>query len=270
MKNTLDAAQSAACAQFDRQAARYGPGHILSDVSDVEAALGAIPATELDPALDIATGGGHTAAWLAARGISVTASDVAPAMLEQAEQLAARRGLALKTARHTAEDLPYTAESFGLVTCRVAAHHFSSVPSFLAEAHRVLRPGGWLLVIDGAAPDDAPVAEDWIHRVEKLRDPSHGRFLTPTRWTALATQAGFEVVRCDCRPFKQPDIEWYFETASTPEESRRQVMALLDAAPEEARRVFRVGREDGKVIWWWPRLTLLARRAEVAKQPPRT
>jgi SAM-dependent methyltransferase len=152
----------------------------------------------------------------------------------------------------------------------VAAHHFSSVPSFLAEAHRVLRPGGRLLVIDGAAPDDAPVAEEWIHRVEKLRDPSHGRFLTPKRWALLAREAGFQVNRCDCSPFKQPDVEWYFETASTPAENRRRVMELVDSAPEEARRVFRLGCEDGKVVWWWPRLTLLARRPEVAKPAPQT
>jgi ubiquinone/menaquinone biosynthesis C-methylase UbiE len=266
----LDANQQAAQEQFDRQASRYGKSHILSDVSDIEEALGVILPAEMDPALDVATGGGHTASWLAARGINVTASDVARGMLEQASQLAGERGLTIRTAQHKAEELPYAAESFGLVTCRVAAHHFSSVASFLGEACRVLRPGGWLLVLDGAAPDDAPEAEEWIHRVEKLRDPSHGRFLTPARWSLLAREAGFDVVRCACAPFKQPDVEWYFETASTPEENRRQVMALVDEAPEEARRVFLLGREQGKVVWWWPRMTLLARRPEVAKPAPQT
>jgi ubiquinone/menaquinone biosynthesis C-methylase UbiE len=266
----LDATQQAAQAQFDRQAARYGRSHILSDVSDVEAALGPVPAAEIDPALDVATGGGHTAAWLAARGIAVTASDVAPAMLEQAVQLAAGRGLTLRAVQHTAEELPYGEAAFGLITCRVAAHHFSSVPSFLREAFRVLRPGGWLLVIDGAAPDAAPEAEEWIHRVEKLRDPSHGRFLTPARWTSLARKAGFDVVRCGCTPFKQPDLEWYFHTAATPEENRCQVRDLIALAPDEARREFRLTREDSKVVWWWPRLTLLARRPAVAKTAPQT
>lgn len=266
----LDDTQRAAQAQFDRQAARYGSSHILSDVTDVENALRDLEIATLDPALDVATGGGHTAVFLAGLGLDVTASDVSPAMLQQTGNLASGRGLKVRTAGHAAEELPYGDGSFGLVTCRVAAHHFSSVPAFLAEAHRVLRPGGWLLVIDGAAPDDAPEAEEWIHRVEKLRDPSHGRFLTPARWRAAAEQVGFDVRRCDCTPFKQPDVEWYFRTAATSGANRAQVLDLIEHAPEEARRVFRLGREDGRIVWWWPRLTLLAQRREVAKSPART
>ncbi len=256
----LDETQQAAQAQFDRQAARYGRGHILSDTGDVADALGGIDNAALEPALDVATGAGHTAVYLASRGLRVTAGDLSAGMLGQTAQLAGEQGLTLQTAQHSAEELPYPDAVFGLVTCRVAAHHFSSVEDFLREAHRVLRPGGWLMVIDGAAPDDAPAAEEWIHEVEKLRDPSHGRFLRPSAWRALAEAAGFAVQRCDCQPFKQPDVEWYFHTAATTAENRAKVLALIEQAPEEARRVFGIAREDGRVVWWWLRLTLLAQR----------
>ncbi|MFM8684248.1 MAG: class I SAM-dependent methyltransferase, partial [Chthoniobacterales bacterium] len=59
-------------AQFDRQAACYGSGHILRDVSDVAPALDELDSTHLSPALDVATGAGHTAPYLARRGIEVT------------------------------------------------------------------------------------------------------------------------------------------------------------------------------------------------------
>ena len=263
----LDDSQKASQAQFDRRAACYGSGHILSDTSDVAAGLEGLENAALDPALDIATGAGHTAAHLAARGLRVTAADLAPGMLEQTAHLAAERGLDVRTVQHAAEELPHPNGAFGLVTCRVAAHHFSSVPSFLREAFRVLRPGGWLLVIDGAAPDGEPEAEEWIHRVEKLRDPSHGRFLTPSAWRAAAEEAGFAVASCATAPFKQPDLEWYFRTADTTPENRRAVLDLVENAPEGARRAFGITREEGKIVWWWPRLTLLARRPEVAKAP---
>ena len=261
---------AASRAQFDRQASCYGSGHILRDVSDVAAALDAIDVAQLSPALDVATGAGHVAAYLAARGIEVTAADISEGMLAETRKLAEERGLRIDTRQHAAEHLPYNDGAFGLVACRVAAHHFASVRDFLREAWRVLRPGGWLLVIDGAAPDNAPRAEEWLHRVEKLRDPSHGKFLSAPAWRALAEETGFRVSQCETRPFKQPDLEWYFRTAGTPEPNRRAVLELVADAPEEARRVLGVAEEDGKIVWWWPRLTLLAQRPEVAKSARET
>jgi SAM-dependent methyltransferase len=257
-------------AQFDRQAACYGRGHILRDVSDVAAALDGFSVAELSPALDVATGAGHTAAYLADRGLEVTAADISQGMLDEARKLGAERGLEISTRQHAAESLPYADGTFGIVTCRVAAHHFASVADFMREAFRVLRPGGLLLVIDGAAPEDAPTAEEWLHRVEKWRDPSHGRFLRPSFWRALAESAGFAVLGCGTSPFKQPDLEWYFRTADTPAANRKAVLRLVAEAPEEVRRVLGLSEEDGKIVWWWPRLTLLARRPEVAKSTRET
>jgi ubiquinone/menaquinone biosynthesis C-methylase UbiE len=255
----LDDVQQASRDQFDRQAAQYGRSHILADTSDVAEGLAGVVRPEAGRALDVATGGGHTALWLARQGWQVTAADIAPAMLESAARLAAEEGFALETALQAAEAFPQADGSFDLVTCRVAAHHFSDREKFLREVHRVLRPGGYFLLIDGSVPDGEPEAEEWIHRVEKLRDPSHGRFVSPAGWQALCGAAGLRVVRCETKPFKQPDLEWYFAAAATPEENRAAVRDLVARAPGAARRVFRLSEEEGRTVWWWPRLTLLAR-----------
>ena len=93
-------------------------------------------------------------------------------MLERAKEAAASRGFKVQTRQHAAEQFPYPDASFDLVTCRVAAHHFSSPENFIRETARVLKAGGHLLLIDGTVPDDEPEAETWLHAVEKLRDPS--------------------------------------------------------------------------------------------------
>lgn len=254
----LDQRQRASREQFDRQSRNYGASHILADVADIVAALDGVPLPPPGRALDVATGGGHTAVWLAENGWAVTASDLSAAMLERASELAASRGVTLETALHEAERLTYGSGTFQIVACRVAAHHFSNPAAFVSEVARVLSSGGIFLLIDGSVPDSEPEAAEWIHAVEKWRDPSHGRFLSPGEWSELCRSAGLEILKCGTSPFKQPDLHWYFETAGTPPANRDEVMKLVRSAPAPARRAFLLAEEEGKIVWWWPRLSLVA------------
>ena len=256
----LDEAQAASAAQFDRQSDRYGKSHILADTQDVAAALAGLAVPPGGTALDVATGGGHTALYLARLGWRVTAGDIAPRMLENARRLVEEAGLALDTKLFPAEAMPFGDRSFDLVTVRVAPHHFSSPEKFVAEVARVLKPGGRFLLIDGSVPDNDPATEAWLHEVEKWRDPSHGRFLSRAAWEALVKAFGLAVERSELNPMKQPDLQWYFETAATPPENRGKVLAAVRTVPPSVRAALKLGEEDGRVVWWWPRLTLLARR----------
>jgi ubiquinone/menaquinone biosynthesis C-methylase UbiE len=256
----LDAVQQAAQEQFGRQSQHYGRGHVLEDISDVHHAIERMDLPAKAKALDIATGAGHTGLFVASLGHEVTLADISPQMLDHAAEAALARGLTVTTRQHTAEQLPYSNATFDLVTSRVAPHHFSSPESFIRETARVLKPRGYFLLIDGTVEDGQPEPEAWAHEVEKLRDPSHNRLLTPRAWSALCHEAGLHVDWFEIEPFKQPDLEWYFQTAATSPENRVKVLKLVDDAPESARALFKVAREDGKIVWWWQRLTLVARR----------
>ena len=256
----LDEVQRASQEQFAKQSGRYGKGHILENVEDLRAALRHVPLPPSARVLDVATGGGHTGLLLAELGHQVTLSDITQAMLDHASATAAARGLKVQTRLHSAERFPYESGSFDLVTCRVAAHHFSSPESFVGESARVLLAGGWFLLIDGTVEDNQAEAEEWSHAVEKLRDPSHHRFVTPGKWKRLCEDSHLHVVHCGLTPFKQPDLNWYFETAATSPENRAKVMELVRNAPASARQLFQLGEEDGKIVWWWQRLTLVAQK----------
>jgi ubiquinone/menaquinone biosynthesis C-methylase UbiE len=257
-KHALDTKQAASARQFERQSDRYGKSHILANTEDVEAALKGISAPTGGAALDIATGGGHTALWLARHGWKVTAGDIAPRMLLNAAKLCAEAGLSIETKLFPAEESPFGPGSFDLVTSRVGAHHFSSPAMFVTEVARVLKPGGRFLLIDGSVPDDDPPTEEWLHHVEKLRDPSHGRYLSRKTWEAFVRDAGLTIERSELQPLKQPDLQWYFDTAATPPENREQVMAAVGGAAKRVRTALRLRNERGKIVWWWPQLTLLA------------
>ena len=129
---------------------------------------------------------------------------------------------------------------------------------FATRMRRQAGRRGHFLLIDGSVPDGDPEAEEWLHRVEKWRDPSHGRFLSRKAWEDLAREARLKVLRSALHARKQPDLEWYFETAATPRENREQVLEAVAKASEHVKAVLRLGSEQGKIVWWWPMLTLLA------------
>jgi len=250
--------------QFDRQAAAYGADHILSQTGDLTSVLPLLKPARGEHLLDIATGAGHTAIFFARLGLEVTAVDVSPAMLAQTETASRDAGVTVNTVQAPAESLPFASSRFDLATCRMAAHHFACPASFCMEAVRVLRPGGHLLLIDGTVEDGHEEAEAWAHEVESLRDPSHNRLITPLKWTHLLGHVGFRVLHQEIQPLQQPDLEWYFETADTPEENRQAVLKRIHSAPEDARRLFAVEACGLQSTWTWQQLVMVARKHKEA------
>ena len=69
--------------------------------------------------------------------------------------------------------LPFLDESFDLVFCRFAVHHFTEPRRQLAEMARVCRAGGRVVISDLVAPDaELRRTFDDLHR---QLDPSHVR-----------------------------------------------------------------------------------------------
>lgn len=142
-------------------------------------------------ALDVATGGGHVAYAFAPHVARVWATDITQEMLDMVKGEAAKRGLAnIRTAYAKAEALPFEDESFDLITCRIAPHHFDSIPEFLAEVRRSLKPGGLFALVDNVVPPGS--VGDYINAFERLRDPSHLRAWTMEEWRKALGVAGLK------------------------------------------------------------------------------
>lgn len=114
-------------------------------------------------ALDVGCGTGFLALELAARGHRATGIDLAPAMLAQAREKAAARGLSVRFAEGDAEAPPFPAHSFDLVVCRHLLWTLPHPQAALDAWVRLLRPGGRLAVIDGKSD---PAASAALHRQE--------------------------------------------------------------------------------------------------------
>jgi len=183
--------------------------------------------------LDVATGGGHTALKFAPHVARVVASDLTPQMLKAAEAHITGKGVRnveFKEAR--AEKLPFDSNSFDLVTCRIAPHHFDDVAGFVKEAARVARPGGLVLVQDQVMPED-PVVAGYVEAFEKLRDPSHNHALTETEWRASFAAAGLMLEHVETLAKSHSFEEWTTTQAMLPS-TKACLEALVAGAPPAA------------------------------------
>jgi demethylmenaquinone methyltransferase / 2-methoxy-6-polyprenyl-1,4-benzoquinol methylase len=140
---------------FDRIAKHYDRmNRLLTASLDRGWRRAAIEAARLGPgalALDVACGTGDLAALARATGARVLGVDFAPQML----RLARARRAASYLARADAAALPLAGGTVDAVTCGFALRNFVAIPPFLAEAARVLRPGGRLVLLEVATPSGA-------------------------------------------------------------------------------------------------------------------
>lgn len=140
--------------------------------------------------LDTACGTGHTAVALAALGHDVVGMDLTDAMLQDARELARNRHLTVEWVQGDVHNLPWPSDTFQAVTCRRAAHHFTSPAQFVRESFRVLKHGGKIGIADMTAPTEAI---DALNTVERLRDPSHQRTMSANEWTSLMVAGGYDI-----------------------------------------------------------------------------
>lgn len=166
-------------------------------------------------ALDIATGGGHTALALARGGSPTIAGDLTRPMLRAAREHISRQlrplpdvGAGLQTRPYPetdhadlsavsfvqldAERLPFPAHTFEIVTCRIAPHHFPDVAGFVRECARVTQPGGVVIVVDQLSPGDPKTAR-YVNAFERLRDPSHYWAYNAVEWQGFFAGAGLTI-----------------------------------------------------------------------------
>jgi ubiquinone/menaquinone biosynthesis C-methylase UbiE len=203
-----DDAKSLSRERYGRLAQGYVESATHAKGADLDRLIEAVAPRADWVALDVATGGGHTALKLAPHVARVVATDLTPAMLAAARDFIRGQGAGnVDFQPADAESLPFEPASFDLVTCRIAAHHFPDCARFVAEGARVLRPGGVLWVQDHVLSEDAETAR-FTDGFEKLRDPSHHRAFPQSEWRTMFEAAGLAVELTEQVVKRHPFLPW--------------------------------------------------------------
>jgi len=153
---------------YSRQALAYDTtrGASPSVLTPLRRALAGAPGRQL---ADIGGGTGNYALALAGEGWQPLVIDRSPQMLAQAA------GKGLDTLEAEATDLPLAKQSFDAAMLVSMLHHVDSPAQALAEARRVLRPGGHLAVMVFTREDiaDAWCLEDYFPSSRAWMDETH-------------------------------------------------------------------------------------------------
>jgi ubiquinone/menaquinone biosynthesis C-methylase UbiE len=141
--------------------------------------------------LELGSGSGSVAAELLRQfpAISLTATDVDPAMLDTARRHLAPFGKRVEVRQADATNLPFEAGSFDSVVSFIMLHHTLRWEDVLGEAVRVLRNGGHLVGYDLVTSGPART----FHRLDR----SDHRLASAAELTARLRQLPVDDIRVD-------------------------------------------------------------------------
>jgi len=233
--------------QFGKSAESYVSSRIHKDGKDLQKLIEMVEVTGKEELLDVATGGGHTANAFAPLVKRVTAVDLTQEMLTAAEKFVKGNGNQnVEFIKGDAEDLPFSNNSFDVVTCRIAPHHFPNINEFIKEVFRVLKQGGQFLLDDNVVPEDEQY-DQFYNKVEKWRDYSHFRAWKKSEWIRMLEFAGFEIDE-----WHRFEKTFYFDSwcnrMNLPIEEKKKLTQYFISASERIMDKFRITIEGSQVV----------------------
>ena len=198
-----------------------------------------------DICLDVGTGTGHTAAALAPFVKEIYGLDPSAGMRQAAEQTYGEIAN-LKFVDGSSETTGFPDNHFDIVTARHTLHHHPNIAKTMLELHRILKPGGRLIIVDEITPDS--IVDDWYHELELTRDPTHFRAYYLHEWQRFISDAGLNWIVGDSKTRYILDCESWIKRMNPRPEQAEAVRHLFKTAPDAAKKTFAIAYENGEAV----------------------
>ncbi len=140
-----------------------------------ERELQVLPEVAGKDVIELGCGTAYWSAWLARRGARVVGLDNSACQLETARRLQREHGLDFPLVHASAEAVPLPGGSFDVALSEYGASLWCDPDLWLAEAARLLRPGGELVFLTNSvlvvlcSPDEGPAADRLVRDQFGLR-----------------------------------------------------------------------------------------------------
>jgi SAM-dependent methyltransferase len=152
--------------------------------------------------------------------------------------------------------LPLVSGSVDLVSSAQTFHHVWEPVALLKEMRRIVKPEGWVLVVDQVATESYEEAV-MMNRLEVIRDPSHAACRPPSAMRTLVQASGLEIVDEKIVEGTQTMSGWMYP-GEFPPERFEAVERFIEEHGSQTGMDFR--REEGDWSFTRRRMMLLAQR----------
>lgn len=242
--------------QFGKQAEVYSKANIFVDEFHLSRIVERSGVKKNHRILDIATGSGFLALEFAKKGNFVVGCDITREMLLHAREKEKTFGLNnLDILLSDVESLPFPDQTFDIVSCRFAFHHFPNPEKALREMKRVCRDS--IVLVDGVSSEDNEKSR-FHNEIEKMRDPSHVRIYALSEIERMFIDIGVEIKDISHWDIPQDFDEW-MKRAGTDEAKTGAIIRLMTDSLADDGTGLRVRFENGRLGFAYDTIILVAK-----------
>ncbi|MCZ7399652.1 MAG: methyltransferase domain-containing protein [Candidatus Methanoperedens sp.] len=246
--------KESAIRQFGSRAEAYSKGNIFVDGVHLSEIVKKSGVAKNHRVLDVATGAGFLALEFAKNAQTVIGCDITRNMLMKAIEKQEISGLDnTGFLLSDVESLPFPDESFDIVSCRFAFHHFPDPRKALLEIKRVCKKR--IIIIDGVSSEDRDKSLFHNH-IEKLRDPSHVRIYALHEMKNMVKDTGAVISDLTHRDIPQDFGDW-ISRAGTDAKQTKVIEGLMRQSVNGDSTGLRVKLENGRLGFTYDTVILI-------------
>lgn len=212
--------------QFNRQVQNFSNWPVTKNIEYLQAYFDFCGMNQHDTLLDVACGTGELAIFSAGKVASVLGVDISDQEIEFATGQAQANHLTnVRFICGDVEKIPCNPDSYSMVICKSAFHHFQNYRLVFAEMNRCCKNRGKISIQDIISYEN-PKVNDFFEGLEKKIDLSHHRTLSREAIVNLYHAAGLKIVN-ELRVEIELNFTEYLGHAVQAESSKATIESLL-------------------------------------------